>query len=55
MHDMLKIDTIAVEIVGEGAFKALPPPPPPRIVRCLKYPGSNRVKLKTFYISNIAL
>ena len=38
MYDMVKIDEIVFEIVGE-AFRA----PPPRIVSCLKYPGSDRV------------
>ena len=43
MYDMVKIDAIA--------FKA-PPPPPPRIVNCLKDPGSDRVKRNyvTMYI-----
>ena len=41
MYDMVKIDTIVFEIVGGGggAFKALLP----RIVSCLKHPGSDRV------------
>ena len=39
MYDMVKIDIVVFEIVGEGeAYKALPPPP---IVSCLKYPGSD--------------
>ena len=37
IYDMVKIDTIVFEIVG-GAFKA------PRIVICLNYPRSGRVK-----------
>ena len=41
MSDMVKIDTTVFEIVGGGGgFKASPP----RIVSCLKYPGSDRVK-----------
>ena len=42
MHDMVKIDTTVFEILrgGGGAFKA----PLPRIVSCLKYSGSDRVK-----------
>ena len=36
MYDMVKIDTIVFEIVGEGEL--LKPPPPPSIVSCLKYP-----------------
>ena len=40
IYDMVKIDPIVFEIVGGGgAFKA-----PPRIVNCLKWPGSDRVK-----------
>ena len=40
MYNMVKINTIVFEIVeGRGAFKA-----PPRVVSCLKYPGSDRVK-----------
>ena len=39
LYIMVKIDTIVFEIVG-GAFKATPP----RIVNCLKWPGSDRVK-----------
>ena len=43
MYDMVKIDTIVFEIVGGGggAFKDTSP----RIVSCLKYPGSDRVKM----------
>ena len=37
IYDMVTIDTIVFEIVWGGAFKA---PPLPRIVRCLKHPGS---------------
>ena len=40
MYDMVKIDTIVFEIVvGEGGGVG-----GPRIVICLKYPGSDRVK-----------
>ena len=44
MYDMVKIDIIVFEIVGGGAFKA-----PPRIVSCLKLPGSDGVKSHFFY------
>ena len=51
MNDMVKIDTLDFEIVGWEAFK---PPPPPRIVSCLKYPGSDMVKVNDitrFYLA----
>ena len=38
MYDMVKIDTIVVEIVGGGGLLKSP-----RIISCLKYPGSDRV------------
>ena len=42
MHDIVKIDTMVFQIVGgRGAFDT---PPPPRIVNCLKYAVSDRVK-----------
>ena len=47
MYDMVKIDTLVFEIVGGGAFKS----PPPRIVSCLKQPGSDRVKRTTSFFS----
>ena len=40
MYDMVNFDTIVFETEGGEAFKA----PPPRIVSCLKLPGSDRVK-----------
>ena len=43
MYDVVKIDTIVCEIVGRGTFKA---PPHPRIVSCLKYPGSIGLRYK---------
>ena len=44
MYDMVKIGTIVFEIVRGGAFKAHP-----RIVSCLKYPGSDRVKKRAYF------
>ena len=40
MYDMVTIDTIVFEIVGGGEDFLKPS----RIVSCLKYPGSDRVK-----------
>ena len=40
LYDVVKVDTIVFDIVMGEDFKA----PPPRIVSCLKYPGSDRVK-----------
>ena len=48
MYDMMKIDTIVFEIVegGGGGLK------PPRIVSCLKHPGSES-ESQSEYLFNI--
>ena len=48
MYDMVKIDTIVFEIVGGGGLLK----PPPWIVCCLKYPGSDRVKVPHGSLTN---
>ena len=47
MHDMVTIDTIVFEVVGERGVSKPPTPPPrhPRIVNFLIYPGSSRAKI----------
>ena len=45
MYDMVKIDHIIFDIVK--------PPPPPRIVSCLKLPGSDRVNIISLIASTI--